>query len=44
MSRFRRNLTEDWKDVVLKLIQETFSHVEVIKCVGVSRSCIPKFL
>ena len=40
----RRVLTSEEKNVVLKLINEDFTHADVGKYVGVSRSCITRFL
>ena len=40
----RRVLTSEEKNVVLKLINEDFTHADVGKYIGVSRSCITCFL
>ena len=40
----QRVLTSEEKNVLLKLINEDFTHADVGKYVGVSRLCITRFL
>ena len=44
MSNVRKKFTVEQKNIVLKLVSEGFSQAEIAKYVGVSRSCVTRFL